>query len=377
MLDLTSGEHPDLVVTHDACDADVGATRWDVYRWSVSGFPSSPVPFAIPASRCKQPFDAVAADRSSLRWATVDLTGDGNLDLVVTEDDCNADVGRKYWDVYPWSSAGFAMVPTQFEIPAGRCNTTFDAFVGTQSVRWATTDITGDRHPDLIVTQDSCDGDVGTSRWDVYAWTSAGFAKTPSTFTVPPPRCQKNFDALAGADPLRWVVQDLTGDGHADLVVTYDDCDKDVGTSRWDVHAWSASGFAVRPSTFSIPAPRCNKAFGAVAESAGSLSWTTMALTGKKQPDLVVTSDACDVTVGASRWDVYRWSSTGFAPTPSSFDIPAPRCNASFSKVASTSQSLAWSTLALVDTCKAALVVTKDTCDATVGTSRWDYYAQP
>jgi hypothetical protein len=101
-----------------------------------------------------------------------------------------------------------------------------------------------------------------------------------------------------------------------------------------------------------------------------------MGLTGDGHPDLVVFRDGCDATVGTTHWDVYPWSSGGFAATPAPFTLPAPRCQVDFDEAAQ-SGSLTYTTMALTDACGVSLVVFRDGCDPTVGQSHWDVYTQP
>jgi hypothetical protein len=166
-MDMTGDGHPDLVVFRDACDATVGSTHWDVYPWSVSGFASTPVAFAVPTSRCQVSFDQ-AAQQAKIAYATLDLRGAGHADLVVFKDMCDATVGTTHWDVYPWSPSGFAAAPVHFAIPAPRCQVSFDAASLQTSLSYATTTLTSLCTPSLVVFQDHCDSSVGASHWDVY-----------------------------------------------------------------------------------------------------------------------------------------------------------------------------------------------------------------
>ena len=172
-----------------------------------------------------------------------------------------------------------------------------------------------------------------------------------------------------------YTTTDLTADGHADLVVTHDDCDdrRRLAPGR---PPWSSSGFARSPSSFAVPAPRCQVDFDYLG-GVGGVTYTTVDLTALDgRPDLVVTHDNCDTTVGVSHWDVYPWSSSGFAPSPSSFAVPAPRCQADFDSVSGAGE-ITFATANLKDACAVSLVVAHDDCDTTVGQTHWDVYAQP
>jgi hypothetical protein len=372
-MDLTGDGHADIVVTADHCDTTVGQSHWDVYPGSPSAFAAAPSPFAVPAPRCQVNFDALAA-ASSITYSMLDLTGDGHPDLVVTADDCDSTLGQSHWDVYAWGSSGFAAAPTAFSLPAPRCQVKFDALAAASTLTYSTTDITGDGHPDIVVTADGCDTTVGQSHWDVYAWGAGGFSAAPSPFTVPAPRCQVHFDAFGAASTLVYSTVDITADGHPDIVVTADHCDSTVGQTHWDVYSWSTGGFSAAPSPFSVPAPRCQTDFNALA-AASSVTYSTVDLTGSKRPDLVVYADPCDKTVGQSHWDVYTWGSGGFSAAPSSFVVPAPRCQTDFNAGAAFG-SLSYTLTDLTNACTPGLVVVDDHCDTTVGQSHWDVYTQ-
>ena len=372
-LALTGGGHPDLVVYRDQCDPTVGQTHWDIYGWGASGFAVSPSPFTVPAPRCQTRFESAAQD-SAVSYATSDLTGDGNADLVVFKDSCDATVGQSHWDVYAWGATGFAAAPSAFFVPAPRCQTRFDQEAQDGAVSYATMDVTGDGHADLVVFKDSCDPTVGQTHWDVYAWGASGFAATPTPFTVPAPRCQTSFDGAAQDGSVSYATMDLTGDGHVDLVVFQDSCDPTVGHTHWDTYGWSASGFAPAPTAFAVPAPRCQTDFNEAAQD-GAVSYSTIDVTGDGHPDLVVVQDSCDMTVGQTHWDVYPWSSSGFAPAPATFGLPAPRCQTSFDAVAQDG-SVSYAAMRLADACSTNLVVFQDSCDTTVGATHWEVYEQ-
>jgi hypothetical protein len=167
----------------------------------------------------------------------MDLTGDGHADLVVFQDGCDATVGHTHWDVYPWSKSGFAAAPSAFSVPAPRCQVAFDQAAQDASVSYATMALTAGGHPDLVVFQDGCDATVGHTHWDVYPWTSSGFAATPTAFTVPAPRCQVSFDQAAQDSSVSYATMALTNTCTVGLVVFQDGCDTSVGHTHWDVYA--------------------------------------------------------------------------------------------------------------------------------------------
>lgn len=378
-LDLTGDRVPELVVVADGCDGDVGKTRWDVYDASANGFAKKPRSFAVPAARCGARFDALASESGDLTWETMDLTGDGTPDLVVTSDGCDADVGRSRWDVYEGGADGFAATPRAFAIPAPRCDAAFARVAGTaRPLLWSVVSLAGERKrgPDLFVTSDACDADVGRTHWDRYAWSASGFAATPAPYALPSPRCDRAFDALGGAQTtsLAWTTIDLSGDGRSDLVVTSDACDAEVATARWDVYRGGESGFAATPAPFALPASRCGAKFAGAASAVRELGFSLIDLGGGRHPELLVTSDACDAELGTKRWDAYAWSDAGFVTKPRAVTVPAPRCESAFDRLAGAGQ-LGFATLALTKPCLTEIVVTHDACDRELGAARWDVHA--
>jgi hypothetical protein len=376
LTDLSGDSRSDIVVFHDDCDTAVGETRWDVYVANDTGFPAAPSSFSIPAARCQVPFDASAESYPPVRYALLELTGDAFVDLVVYTDECDTAVGKTRWDVYPGSASGFAASPQPFSIPPARCQLSFEELGQVYDpVRYSLLDLTGDSLTDLVVYKDTCDTTVGSTHWDVYAGSPSGFAQAPSAFSIPAPRCQVAFDQLAEIyDPLKHALLDLTGDGRADLVVYGDECDAQVGTSRWDVYPASATGFAPAPSAFGLPAPRCQVAFGELSEVYAAIHWGLVDLSCDGYPDLVVTSDECDADVGMSRWDVYSASASGFAPAPTSLGVPAPRCQQSFDALSEPYGGASFSLLSLGAEARPAILVYDDECDTEIGLSHWDAY---
>ncbi len=307
----------------------------------------------------------------------MDVGGDAIPDLVVHRDDCDADVGKTRWDVYTGSAAGLAPSPAAFSIPAPRCGVAFDdiARIG-GGLKYALLDVTGDELADLVVHQDDCDASVGKTHWDVYAGSASGFSAAPTAFSLPAARCGVAWDELGRAlGALEYVLMDMTGDGFSDLVVHQDDCETAIGQSRWDVYAGSASGFAATPTGYALPAARCGVQWDELSRSGGSLRYYLLDLTGDHRSDLVVSSDACDTTVGQSRWDVYPGGAAGFAPGASPYALPAARCATPWDATGKVSSALRYSLFDASCDDYPDLVVTQDGCDAAIGQSRWDVYS--
>lgn len=376
LMDLASDGVPDLVVHQDDCDLEVGQSRWDVYAGSATGIAQSPAAFTLPAARCGVAFDRLARSSGALEYALLDTTGDDVVDLVVHQDDCDATLGATHWDVYAGSASGFAPAPTALTLPAARCGVAWDKLGrASGSLEYSLMDLSGDGFADLVVHQDDCDAAIGQSRWDVYAGSAAGFAPTPSAYTLPASRCAVSWDKPGrSTGALEYSLLDLTGDGRSDLVVLQDDCDAAIGQTRWDVYPGAAAGFAAGPSPYTLPAMRCAVPWDAAGQSYGAVRYSLLDVSCDSFPDLVVTRDDCDATVGQSRWDVYAGNATGLAQAPASVALPAPRCGTSFDAPGKSSGALHFGVFAWSPTDHPSLLVTRDSCDTNVGAAHWDYY---
>ncbi|MCB9880141.1 MAG: hypothetical protein H6835_21310, partial [Planctomycetes bacterium] len=199
----------------------------------------------------------------------------------------------------------------------------------------------------------------------------AAFSAAPSPLSLPAARCGVSFDALGKASgALEYMLSDLTGDGAPDLIVTQDDCDPDVGSTRWDAYPGSAAGLAAAPTSLSLPAARCGVKFDKPARSSGALEYGLLDATGDGFPDLVVVQDDCDATVGATHWDVYAGSAAGFAAAPSAYALPAGRCGVIWDELGKSSGALEYVLMDLTGDSRVDLLVHQDDCDASVGTTR-------
>lgn len=341
-----------------------------------SGFKAAPTTFSVPTPRCGEEFDAIADYRGDLRYQLVDLTADGQSDLVVTAEGCDEAVGTKRWDFYPASDSGFAKSPKPYRIPTPRCDTEFDFSSGGArgKVEYMLRDMTGDAYPDLVIYDEDCDEAVGRSRWDVYKGGAEGFARTPTDYGLPSPRCNESFDGPSGRGDLEYGLRDMTGDGWVDIVVYDEGCDENIGSTRWDVYAGGKNGFEKRPTEWSLPTTRCNDPFDALASTRGEVEYTLMDFTGDGASDLVVVDEDCDEAIGRSRWDLYPAQKSGFAKTPTSYGLPTPRCSNEWDGIADYRGDLEYLTTRVACESFPSLVVTEDACDEAVGRSRWGLY---
>jgi len=420
-LDLTGDGKLDLVVT-DLCDAaGVGTTEWRVYPATNTGYAAKAMSWSLPdLGTSEEVLDDLFHDSSvgcgaldeSLTFSLLDLTGDGAADLVIT-DLCDAGgVGTTEWRVYPATGTGFAAKPSAWSLPdLGTSDEVLDdlfhdSTVGCggldESLVFSLLDLTNDGAADLVVT-DLCDtAGVGTTQWRVYAATGTGFAAKPSAWSLPDlgtsgevldHMTHNSSEGCAGLEQtVSFSRLDLTRDGRPDLVVT-NLCDAaGVGTTEWRVYAATDTGFAAKPTSWSLPdLGTSDEVLDDMAHDSSegcagldeSLTFTQLDLTGDGEPDLVVT-DLCDAAgVGTTEWRVYPATPTGFAAKPISWSLPDlgtsdevldDMFHDSSEGCGGLDESLTFTRLDLTGDGEPDLVVT-DLCDtAGVGTTEWRVY---
>lgn len=170
----------DAVMTWLSCEEEVvGTTRWDVHLGSAAGFAATATPWTLPEGYGPRAFTAVAAERacdvSRPRYQLLDLTGDGQGELVVFVDPCgDSDVGTARWRVHAADGTGFATTSTDVGLPAGYGPVTFGwpgavRSCGDETPGWNLFDITADGQPDVLVTASAClDDEVGRAVWKVH-----------------------------------------------------------------------------------------------------------------------------------------------------------------------------------------------------------------
>jgi len=165
----------------------VGTDEWHIYPNTGDGFADEATVWSLPAyfpantevlDDLAHDDDAGCASSQTLTFSLLDLSGDGALDLVVT-DLCDSDgVGTDEWHVYENTGGGFADDATVWSLPAYfPANTevlddpAHDDDAGcasSQSLTFSLLDLSDDGALDLVVT-DLCDSDgVGTDEWWVY-----------------------------------------------------------------------------------------------------------------------------------------------------------------------------------------------------------------
>ncbi|MBA3452635.1 MAG: hypothetical protein H0T42_05990 [Deltaproteobacteria bacterium] len=250
-IDLTGDDALDLVLTRHCSDTTVGVGRWLIYPGTTSGFAATSSVFSLPG--LVKPLHTMAGSDGSAgctayqNWSTLDVSGDGTLDLVLTRHCSDPTVGVGAWLVYPGTASGFAATSSMFSLPGlvKPLHTTAgsDGSAGcTAYQNWSTFDLTGDGASDLVLTRHCSDATVGVGHWLVYPGTANGFAATNSMFSLP--ALTKPLHTIGGSDGStgctayqNWSTFDLTGDGTLDLVLTRHCTDSAVGIERWSVYS--------------------------------------------------------------------------------------------------------------------------------------------
>jgi hypothetical protein len=284
LLDLTGDGAVDLFVTgRDASvtqgpsTPQLGRTRWRLHTNTGQGFDEAGSEWVLP-DHGRPPgegefwFDE-GFDRYSdgLNWSLADLTGDGALDLVVTDRDASVttgpetpQLGRSRWRLHANMGQGFDEAGVEWSLPDHGANGTdapwfsqgFDLY--SDGLNWTRADLTGDGRLDLVVTDRDASVSagpttpmLGRSRWRLFTNHGEGFDEAGVEWSLPdygnPPSegdawFGEGFDRFT--DGLDWSLTDLTGDAVPDLVVTHRDASvvagpdtPQVGRSAWRVHA--------------------------------------------------------------------------------------------------------------------------------------------
>ncbi len=316
-----------------------------------------PRQFSTAAARFAVPSAIYNAERSlgtgrGTNWNTLDLTGDGRLDLVVTSD-ANGVVLMSgtsvVWHVFAGGPTGFSTTATLFAVPGSSTNAPISQTDSAVSPRfWNTLDLTGDGFPDFVQTMNPAGPlelpffvGVLTDGWLLRPGSRAGFATAMTNFSVPvlTNRVDRAFADLARK---RWGLANLTADRTPDLVITADQQTDSVwsnpsGGPEWVICVGSASGYGElsRCSRVAVPASGSPGGFRAVASTlpGQGLVWLLTDMDGDGRDDLVQTMNPATIGstfgVGGTTafWKVWLNQATAgtptFSPTPLSWAVPA------------------------------------------------------
>lgn len=263
-------------------------------------------------------------------WLTIDLEGDGKIELVWTHDPATGVVwggtANPHWKVFRSSAQGFSTNSEDWNLPDSPGLS--DGFNSLAGASWACMDINGDKRLDLLWTQDPNSGRVwggsGNPHWKIYRGVSGGFGEEQDWSLPDSSALQDGFHAVAGAS---WACMDLDGDRKVDLVWCHDPASGNVwgGASNphWKVFAHQYDGFALESSDWSLPdSPGLSTGFNQVAGA----GWALVDLVGRPRVDLVWTEDPATHKIwggsALAHWKVYSNDHDGFANDAVEFSVP-------------------------------------------------------
>ena len=322
-------------------------------------------------------YNAVHAGNNSTQWNTVDITGDGKVDLVETSDYSTGTFvqfgvpGAPYWKVYIGNGTGFASSSVNWTTPTGGqytfngnygfLNTYGQSNLESISQSWQLMDMNNDHLPDLVVTG-AYNTTVGwpvqfgagsAPIWKVYLNTGSSFASSPVSWSTPSGGAYSSTGAALGFYAISgscnatgscqyWDLKDMNGDALPDLVITaqYNTAlaahvQFGAGTSPYfKVHLNTGSGFNPTPINWSTPVGgRYSNnttslgyvyTYGIYSGCDSSQSWAIADADGDQRPDLVVTGHHNVTTNMAEQfgngtnphWRVYLNNGSGFDAVP-------------------------------------------------------------
>ncbi len=251
-LDLDGDGHRDLAQTANPARAgglvfsDAAGTFWKRTRMVSAGdagtmqtFASYTERFVVPTAVLADGFFATAfgsAPVGSRFWSTMDITGDGILDLVVTADPRRpggyvwSDAFGDYWSVFRGEAGGFARIESRVRVPPSGLGDGFYAIAedGLRSGRgWFVADLDGDALLELVQSADPSSAapaafrDEAGDYWKVYRLRDGLPHSRALRLGVPASGSVGGFFTARIVDRQRvWALLDLDGDGKRDLVQT-------------------------------------------------------------------------------------------------------------------------------------------------------------
>jgi hypothetical protein len=285
---------------------------------------------------------------------------------------------------------GVATSSTDWELPPdyaeGTFNTPSDTRPGNDP-SWAFRDLDGNGRTDIVIT--SADGvdveGLGTTAWALHSNTGSKFRSEVETWDLPGGYPQDTFvltyDAATAVSPA-WALADLDGDGHDDLVVTYDSASSvdGVGTKVWLVYVNTGKGFAGSSTSWALPPGFAEGALSALSDTvAADPTWGLADLDGDDRLDFVVTHDAGDPGIGTTSWRVYLNTGSGFSSTGEEWLLPEGYPTDTFDRLYDDDVGSApsWSLYDIDGNGRSDVVVTRDDGAGVegLGTTTWRFYS--
>lgn len=287
----------------------------------------------------------VEGEEQTFHYLIANMDGDELPDMLISRDTAVPELGTDHWLVYPGSVEGYAGEPTEWSLPPYPADDYDDrvAFPDLEASNlrllgadgWTlfghfVVDLDADGTPDLAVIVDGEDPAVGVDRWNVHLGGPGGFADEATVWSLPSGEPQEgeavsSWSEYGGASR-SWFLHDMNGDGRVDLVVYLDEADDSIGVNRWRVYDNTGAGFA-EPRDWAIPVILQDTGMGHIPWVGGcvdpsycdrmvdgeQLLFTNALLDmdGDGYLDFLVTADATEPTLGATRWRIWRGGPDG------------------------------------------------------------------
>ncbi|MEM7156752.1 MAG: hypothetical protein AAF799_28140 [Myxococcota bacterium] len=325
--DLTGDGRADLVLSRDCDGGGIATDLWRVYENDGSGFSATATAWSLPDLGGQALNDLAGINdcpgtTNGFRYAVVDLTEDGRADLVVTRDCEGGGIATDFWRVYENDGSGFSATATEWALPdlGGQALNDLaginDCPDTTNGFRYATTDLTGDGRPDLVMTRDCDGGGIATDHWRVHENTGSGFSDTAITWTLPDAGGPA-YNDLGGIEDcpdttngFRYGTVDLTADGLPDLVMTRDCDGGGIATDFWRVFPNDGDGFAATGFEWPLPdqGGQALNDLGGIEDcpdTTNGFRFATTDLTGDARTDLVMTRDCGGDGIASDYWRVF------------------------------------------------------------------------
>ncbi len=332
----------------DGEGAGTGAGGDDVPFVPATSFDAAPITWGTPDGGYSEVgFITVSGgdyDPGEHYFATMDLTGDGLPDLVLSAESGSqyGAPGGRHWLVHENTGAGFAADALVWSTPDGGYSevgfiTTAGGDYDPGEHYFATVDMTGDEKPDLVLSAQSGSqyGSPGGRHWLVYENTGSGFATDPIVWSTPDGGyTEVGFLTLGGGDydpgEHYFATMDMTGDKKPDLVLSAQSGSQygSPGGRHWLVYENTGSGFATDPIVWSTPDGGYTEV-GFLTTAGGDYDpgenyFATLDMTGDEKPDLVLSAESGSQygSPGGRHWLVYENTGSGFAADPITWTTP-------------------------------------------------------
>jgi len=367
---------PDSAPVYD--DTGEGIKDCEANRFDLLG-QDWKLPPGFPEGSFDLPYDTSS---ESPNWVLMDLDGDLAQELVVTYWEGLAGVGTSRWLVYDDEADGFAGTATDWALPTGFPENTFQYAYDTssESPNWGLASVDSDDVPELVVTSYDPIPELGSSAWRVFANEGTGFASSGVDWSLPTGFPSGTFNQLSdsSSESPNWVLLDVDGDGDRDMVGTEYDGIDGLGDTRWLVYRNEAGSWSPSGDTWNLPSGFAGGEFSTHYDRSTSSSpdWTLADLTGDGVPELVVSWWEGFEGVGSTQWMVYPPDPEGgFQAVSQSWSLPEAYPEGTFRLAWDTSaDGMDWSLLDLDADGALELVIHRETHSGnapTVGTTKW------